>query len=77
MPTKPRIENIYESGKSKKPAYKITISPKKIGCIKNKKADKILEDLLFYNMRLYKDGKRMSIGSLNLTVILSTPWEEK
>jgi len=72
-----KIENIYESGKSKKPAYKIVISPKKIDY--KKRADKIAEDLLSHNMRLYKDGKRMAIGSLNLTIMFPSPliWEKR
>lgn len=74
MPTKPKIENIYKTGKSSKPAYKITVSPKKLS--HKKRADELLEDLISrnYNIRLYKDGRRMPIGSLNLTIIF--PWFE-
>ena len=68
MPTKRhKLESIYETGKSTKQAYKITVFPKKLNY--KKRADETLKDLLSHNIRLYKDGKRMPIGSLNLTVI--------
>jgi len=69
MAKKLRIESIYETGKTKRPVYKITVSAKELN--HKKRADEILDDLLHYNMRLYKDGKRMPIGSLNLTIILT------
>ena len=69
---KNKIENIYETASSKeKPAYKITVSPRKLDY--KKRADKIIKDLLFYRIRLYKDGKRMPIGSLNLTIMFNAP----
>ncbi len=71
MAKRHNIENIYEAGKSTKPAYKITVSPRKLNY--KKRADKIIEDLLFHNIRLYKDGKRMPIGSLNLTIMFDPP----
>ena len=71
MPTKLKIENIYKTVKSEKPAYKITISQRKLDY--RKRADKIVEDLLFHRIRLYKDGKRLPVGSLDLTIILPIP----
>ena len=62
------MKNTYKSGKPK-PFYKIFISEKRIKSIKNKRADKILEELFHYNIRLYKNGKRMEIGSLELNIM--------